>query len=206
MDIASIKNAYRRYAPGYNLCFGAVLHNGRKRVIEKMLCHPGDLVLEVGVGTGLSLPLYNRSARIVGIDLSPDMLKKARMLKEREKLDHVISLEEMNAELMSFRDDTFDKVAAMYVASVVPDPIRLVNEMRRVCKPGGEIFIVNHFLQANSFISTIERLISPLSGILGFHPDFPMDSFIYGTGLDVIEICPVNFLGYWTLIHARNNK
>jgi phosphatidylethanolamine/phosphatidyl-N-methylethanolamine N-methyltransferase len=206
MDIDAIKKTYRRYAPRYNLYFGAVLHQGRKRVMEKMHCRTGDLVLEVGVGTGLSLPLYDPSVRVIGIDISPDMLKRARLLRERRKLNNVIRLDEMDAEQMSFPDDTFDKVVAMYVASVVSNPVRLVNEMRRVCKPDGEIFIVNHFHHTASVIGTFERLIAPLSKILGFHPDFPMDIFVSETGLEVIENSPVNLMGYWTLLRARNNK
>ena len=206
MDIVSIKNAYRRYAPSYNLYFGALLHPGRKSVIEKMCCSPGDKVLEVGVGTGLSLPLYDPSVKVFGIDISPEMLNRARLLRERKKLDNVLSLEEMDAERMSFEDDSFDKVAAMYVASVVQSPVRLMDEMRRVCKPGGELFIVNHFQHTKSIVGLFECLIAPLSEILGFHPDFPLDKFISETGLEVIEMHPVNFLGYWTLLKAHNNK
>ncbi len=206
MDVDSIKNAYRRYAPRYDLFFGSVLHPGRKRVVEKMNCRPGDLILEVGVGTGLSLRLYDSSVQIIGIDISPDMLEKARLLREREKLHNVVGLEEMDAEQMSFPDNVFDKVAAMYVVSVASDPVRLVNEMRRVCKPDGELFIVNHFHRPNTVIGAVERLISPLSKMLGFHPDFPLDSFISATNLGVIETIPVNFFGYWTLLRVRNNK
>lgn len=206
MDIDSVKKAYRRYAPLYDTYFGAVLHQGRKRVVELMNCRPGELVLEVGVGTGLSLRLYAPSVRIIGIDVSPEMLERARLLRQRAKLDNVLALEEMDAEQMSFPDDTFDKVTAMYVASVVPHPVRLVNEMRRVCKPDGELFIVNHFHRSNTVMGSIERLISPLSKILGFHPDLPLDKFVAETGLDIIESSPVNYFGYWTLLRARNNK
>lgn len=206
LDIDSIKNAYRRYAPLYNLYFGAILHPGRKRVIEKMNCRAGDLVLEVGVGTGLSLRLYDPSVRVIGIDISPEMLERARILRERDKLYNVCGLEEMNAEQMTFPDDTFDKVAAMYVVSVVTDPVRLVDEMKRVCKPGGELFIVNHFHRPNSLIGSFESLVAPLSGKLGFHPDFPLDSLVSKAKIQVTQTIPVNFFGYWTLLRISNNK
>src|SRR6266545_2875464 len=119
-----------------------------------MKCKPGESVLEVGVGTGLSLPLYPPSVKVTGIDVSPEMLERARALKERKGLNNVVALNYMDAEKMTFADSSFDKVVAMYVASVVPNAARLVQEMRRVCKPGGELWIVNHFRHANPVIGT----------------------------------------------------
>jgi len=206
MDINAVKKAYRRYAPGYDLYFGALLHHGRRKAVEKMNCRPGEMVLEAGVGTGLSLPLYDRLVRVVGIDVSPEMLEKARRLKERKGLDNVVALEEMDAERMTFPDDSFDKVVAMYVVSVAPDAVRLVEEMRRVCKPGGELFIVNHFRHANPLIGTIERLVAPFSRVIGFKPDFSLQEFLADTGLAVVEQVPVNFFGYWTMLRAVNAK
>ncbi|HWI39881.1 MAG TPA: class I SAM-dependent methyltransferase [Verrucomicrobiae bacterium] len=206
MDLASIRNAYRRYAPSYDAIFGPALEPGRRNVMEKMNCRPGELVLEVGVGTGLSLPRYDRKVRVVGIDLSPEMLERARALRERERLENVIDLLEMDAEHMSFADDTFDKVVAMYVASVVPDPVRLVEEMRRVCKPGGDIFIINHFRSTNPVVSSLEKMISPLSRLLGWKPDFSLDEFLQQTGLEVAEKCGANYFGYWTMIRSVNHK
>jgi len=107
---------------------------------------------------------------------------------------------------MHFPDDSFDKVVAMYVVSVVPSSTQLLAEMRRVCRPGGELYIVNHFQHANPLVAGIERLIAPLSRLLGFHPDFPLENFLRETGLEVSECRPVNLLGYWTLLHARNSK
>ena len=205
MDIHAVKTAYRRYAPGYDLYFGAVLDQGRRKAVEKMKCRSGETVLEVGVGTGLSLPLYDRSVTVTGIDVSPEMLYRAHCLKKRKRLDNV-TLEDMDAEKTTFADDSFDKVVAMYVVSVVPDAVRLVQEMRRVCKPGGEVFIVNHFRHANLLVGTIERLIAPLSRLIGFKPDFSLEEFLAETGLEVREIVPVNLYGYWTMLRAVNLK
>jgi phosphatidylethanolamine/phosphatidyl-N-methylethanolamine N-methyltransferase len=206
MDISSIKKAYRRYAPAYDFYFGLTLSQGRHRVVEKMDCQAGDRILEVGVGTGLSLPLYDPSISVVGIDISPEMLERARALVKRRRLANIEGLWEMDAERMDFPDNSFDKVAAMYVVTVVPDPIRLVREMRRVCKPGGELFIVNHFQNPNPVISACERLLAPLSRYLGFDPAFPLDRFLARTGLAVAESCPVNFFGFWTLLRTGNGK
>ena len=206
MDINAIQKVYRRYAQGYDVYFGALLQPGRKAIIEKMHCRPGERILEVGVGTGLSLPLYPPGVHVTGIDISREMLARARVRKARLHLDRVTALRLMDAESMQFPDDSFDKVVAMYVVSVAPHPARLVSEMRRVCRPGGELFIVNHFQHANPVVSGLERLFAPLSRLMGFHPDFSLEDFLHETGLDVTERIPVNVLGYWTLLRARNGK
>lgn len=205
MDIEAIRKSYRRYAQVYDFYFGAVFQPGRKAVIDGIDCCASDRVLEVGVGTGLSLPLYPRYVRVTGIDVSAEMLAKARQRKQHDRLSNV-ELYEMDAEAMSFVDDSFDKVVAMYVASVVPHPEKLVDEMRRVCKADGELFIVNHFHSDHPFIARCEKLVAPLSKLVGFRPDFSLDGFIRDTALDVAERKRVNFLGYWTLLRARNNK
>jgi phosphatidylethanolamine/phosphatidyl-N-methylethanolamine N-methyltransferase len=206
VDINAIQKVYRRYAQGYDVYFGVLLQPGRKAIIEKMHCRPGDRILEVGVGTGLSLPLYPPGVHVTGIDISREMLARARARKARLHLDRVTALWLMDAESMQFPDDSFDKVVAMYVVSVAPHPARLVSEMRRVCRPGGELFIVNHFQHANPVVGGLERLIAPLSRLMGFHPDFSLENFLHETGLDVTERIPVNVLGYWTLLRARNGK
>lgn len=203
MEIEAIQKVYRRYAGFYDLYFGAIFSPGRCSVIEQMRCKPGERVLEVGVGTGLSLPLYPPEVEVVGIDICPEMLEKARARREREGLDNVTLLEVMDAEQMRFADHSFDKVVAMYVASVVPHPEKLVNEMRRVCRAGGELFIVNHFQHDNAVVAGFERMVAPLSRLFGWHPDFDLDAFIDGTGLDVLDQRQVNLFGYWTLLRAR---
>lgn len=206
MDLDAIKKAYRRYARIYDFYFGALLQPGRKAVINALKCGPGDHILEVGVGTGLSLPLYPTGVTVTGIDVSAEMLDRARGRASHLGLDHVRELRTMDAENMNYSDNSFDKVVAMYVASVVPHPAQLVNEMRRVCRPEGDIFVVNHFRVANPVVGTVEKLIAPLSQLLGFRPDFSLDDFIRETGLEVVDKKAVNLFGYWTLLRARNNK
>lgn len=205
MNIGSIQKTYGRYARIYDVSFGSLFQPGRKAVIVAMGCRPGQRILEVGVGTGLSLPLYPRDVRVTGIDVSAEMLAKARQRACSQRLVQVESLLEMDAENMSFPADSFDKVVAMYVVSVVPDPVRLVAEMRRVCKPNGDIFIVNHFHSPRPVIKTAERALAPLSRFVGFRPDFPLDGFLQDTALNVVDTRNVNLFGYWRLLHCRND-
>lgn len=206
MELRVIEKIYRRYAKRYDFYFGALLQPGRKAVIDRMHCRPGERILEVGVGTGLSLPLYPPGVQVTGIDISDEMLEHARTRTARDGLEQVAALLCMDAEHMQFADNSFDKVVALYVVSVVPSPAQLVAEMRRVCRPAGELYIVNHFQHANPLVAGMERLLAPLSRLLGFHSDFPLQNFLRETGLEVSERIPVNVLGYWTLLHARNNK
>jgi len=206
MELRAIEKVYRRYAKRYDFYFGALFQPGRKAVIDRMHCQPGEHILEVGVGTGLSLPLYPAGVQVTGIDISEEMLARARARSARDGLEHVAALLRMDAEHMQFRDDSFDKVVAMYVVSVVPSPAQLVAEMRRVCRSGGDLYIVNHFQHTNPLVAGIEQLLAPLSRLLGFHPDFPLANFLRETGLEVSERIPVNLLGYWTLLHADNHK
>jgi phosphatidylethanolamine/phosphatidyl-N-methylethanolamine N-methyltransferase len=178
MRVEHVKAAYRRYAAVYDTVFGAALHAGRKAVIQTLNCRPGERVLEVGVGTGLSLPLYPADTRIVGIDLSREMLEKARTRVERLRLTNVEALEEMDAESMSFPDASFDKVVAMYVVSVVRHPKKLVSELERVCRPGGEILIVNHLRSENLVLGALEKSLAPLSSLIGFRPHCEMSELV----------------------------
>jgi phosphatidylethanolamine/phosphatidyl-N-methylethanolamine N-methyltransferase len=201
---ASVEKAYRRYARYYDFVFGAIFHPGRKTAIEHLHCRPGNRILEVGVGTGLSLSMYPSNVKVVGIDLSAPMLDKAR--KQAEGLTQVEALMEMDAEAMTFADNSFDKVVAMYVASVVPNVEKLHSEIKRVCKPGGEIIFLNHFQNKNHVIRKVENVIQPLAKHLGFHPDFPMEEFIARTGFEVTTAVPVNLLDYWTVLVGINDK
>jgi len=206
VNIRAIERAYKRYARIYDFAFGAVFQPGRKAIIDRMKCKPGEHILEVGVGTGLSFPLYPKNVFVTGIDISYEMLARAQARKMRDGLDNIIQLSVMDAENMEFADNSFDKVVAMYVASVVPDPERLVKEMRRVCKVNGQIIFVNHFNSQNPVLGSFERLIAPLSKQLGFRPDFSLNRFMDETGLVATEIYPVNIFNFCTMLEVRNDK
>lgn len=199
MDHQSITSAYRRYAPVYDLLFGSVFEPGRRRLVQALACREGESILEVGVGTGLSLPHYPRHAQVTGVDLSPHMLERAHARVQRHGLDNV-RLMAMDAQSLSFPDASFDKVAALYVASVVPDPAAMMRELRRVCRPGGEVLVVNHFSRDEGWQQSLERGLAPLARSLGFRPLFPLDNFVAEAGMELADVRPVNLFGYWTLL------
>ena len=167
MDEASVRHAYRRWAPVYDYTFGQVAEAGRKHAVKIINARKGS-VLEVGVGTGLSLPCYGSHLTITGIDLSPEMLEKARARVARAKLGNVAGLYEMDAGALTFADESFDTVVAMYVMTVVPYPERVMRELERVCAPGGEVVLVNHFSQDDGARGFLERKLAPFADLIGW--------------------------------------
>jgi len=205
MKASLIELTYRRFAPIYDAIFGAVLQPGRKRGVQTLHCRPHQQVLEVGVGTGLSLGLYPDTVRLVGIDICPDMLKRAQERVHTRQLHHVQTLVQMDGRKMSFPNNHFDKVIAMYVIPALDDPHALVAEMRRVCKPDGELVFINHFQSNRVVVGTIERLLSPLWRWLNYRSDLKLEDFIRDTKLDVIETYDTNILGYATIVRCKNH-
>ncbi len=207
MDQNSIIKSYKRVSSIYDLTFGQVFRPGQKAIIKKMDCVESDNVLEIGIGTGSSLQYYPKETKVVGIDISPDMLEvaKKRIVKDKIHNKHILL---MNGERLSFPDNSFDKVVGMYVVSVTQNPQVLVEEMKRVCKNDGDIYIVNHFSteQDNTFVKMFEKGLMPISKILGWKPYFPFDEFNAYANLDVLEMSKVNLFNYWNIIHASNNK
>ncbi len=199
IDISAVQQAYRRWAPVYDLTFGRVAEAGRKHAVEIINRRKGS-VLEVGVGTGLSLPAYRPHLEITGIDLSPDMLSKAQQRVDRGNLEHVSALREMDAEALDFADEQFDTVVAMYVMTVVPDPELVMAELERVCAPGGEVILVNHFSQEEGARGWIEQRMEPLARTLGWRPVFPMERVMGRSGLRLAERRSLRPFGLFSML------
>ncbi len=164
----------------------------------------GERVLEIGVGTGLLLPLYPRTVEVIGVDLSEGMLEEARDRINELGLRHA-SVCRMDASALQFPDGAFDAVLAPYVMSVVTDPRRVLDEMKRVCRPGGRIVIVNHFLSRNPVKASLEKVLTPLSVHVGFRLDTPLASVLHDPELALELKKRVNLFGNWTLLRLRKD-
>ena len=199
MDAASVRHAYRRWAPVYDFTFGQVAEAGRRHAVKIINERQGS-VLEVGVGTGLSLPCYGNHLTITGIDLSPEMLEKAQTRIERHKLGNVAGLHEMDASALSFPDESFDTVVAMYVLTVVPDPERVMRELERVCAPGGEVILVNHFSQEEGTRGYLERKLAPFADFIGWRPVFEYDRVLVCADLRLVERRSLKPFGLFTML------
>lgn len=204
LDADAVRAAYRRWSSIYDTSFGGISAWGRRAAVQAANALPGRRVLEAGVGTGLALPLYAPDKRVVGIDLSSHMLSLARERVIRDRLGVVESVLEMDAEATSFADGEFDTAVAMFVASVVPHPRRLMAELQRVVRPGGNILLVNHFAAEKGPRWWIERALAPASRALGWHPDFRLDALLSPEDQAVASVRPMHPFGLFTLIHLRN--
>jgi phosphatidylethanolamine/phosphatidyl-N-methylethanolamine N-methyltransferase len=199
-----VARVYEKQASWYDLWFGPTLHHGRLVAIERMGIASGNRILEVGVGTGINAALYPRDCDVTGIDFSAQMLDKARERVRQKGLRHVRLLE-MDATHLTFADDSFDIVYAPYLISVVPDPVKVALEMRRVCRPGGKIIILNHFRSASPIFSRFERAISPLTVHVGFKSDLDLPGFLAQADLQPISIEKVNFPRIWSLVSCKKD-
>ena len=204
LSVAAVENdfverVYGNLASIYDIVYGPTLHPGRLQAIERMRVRPADQVLEVGIGTGITAALYPEHCTVVGIDLSGSMLAKAED-RIRRKAVRNVRLLQMDAADLKFADDMFDIVYAPYLISVVPDPVAVAREMQRVCKPGGRIIFLNHFLSSNSALAWAERLISPLTVHIGWKSDLDLSAFLAQAQLLASSIERVNLLGLWSLV------
>jgi len=203
LDKDAVARAYARWAPIYDLVFGAVFERGRKASIaaaERI----GGRILEVGVGTGLSLPDYSWTNRITGVDLSSPMLLKAKARVAEHRLTNVDGLAVMDARHLGFQDGLFDVVVAQYVITAVPDPEATLDEFVRVLKPGGEIILVNHLGAEAGLRESFEQWFAPVARRLGWRPEFRWERLAQWAarhgGVRVIERRPMPPLGHFSLI------
>ena len=194
-----VTKVYENIAWMYDYTFGPTLHAGRIQAIQRRGIKTGDRVLEVGVGTGINAGLYPSDCVVTGIDLSEPMLEKARERVVRKGVSN-IRLLAMDAADLKFPDNAFDIVYAPYVISVVPDPVAVVREMRRVCRPGGRMVILNHFRGTNRVGAWLDRVISPLTVHIGFKSDLDLPAFLAQAELKPVSIEKVNVPRIWSLI------
>ena len=204
-DRDQIERVYSSYAGVYDRVFGRVFQDSREVVVRNLKVEPGERVLEVGVGTGLCLPLYPRDCEITAIDLSSAMLEKAAARVKEHRLDNVTLLR-MDAGEMDFPDNTFDIVIAAYVVTAVPDHRKLMKEMIRVSRAGGRLILLNHFTQESPIIAAVEKAISPICTRIGFRTDLSVDEVIDGWPLIKERDQRVKPLGMWHIVECVNDK
>jgi phosphatidylethanolamine/phosphatidyl-N-methylethanolamine N-methyltransferase len=202
ISIDNVVTTYRFYAPLYDRVFGAVLEPGRRALTQAASAIRPVSILEVGVGTGLTLCRYPATSKVVGIDISTDMLEIARQRAETMP-EREIHLFAMDAEAMDFPDNSFDCVAIPYVLSVTPNPERLIAEIRRVCRKDGTILILNHFSGSRVWWF-LERAVRSLANRIGFRSDFCFDEQILRHDWEIQSVRKVNFMGLSRLVTVRN--
>jgi len=205
IDREQIERVYTSYAGVYDRVFGRVFQDSREAVVRNLKVAPGEKVLEVGVGTGLCLPLYPPNCDITAIDLSEAMIGKAAERVKDLGLSNV-KLMKMDAGAMEFADSTFDLVIAAYVVTAVPDYRKLMEEMVRVSRPGGRLILLNHFTQDSPIIAAVEKAISPICIKMGFRTDLSVDEVIDGWPLIKERDERVKPLGMWHVVECTNNK
>lgn len=205
LEKRQVKRAYKLYAPAYDFVFDWIFHPGREAAIQLLGAERGHHILEVGIGTGLNLPLYPRHCRITGIDLSEEMLEKAEEKVAELGLGNV-TLRAMDATVMDFAEDSFDAALATYTISAVPDPVGVLREMRRVVKAGGSLVLLNHFRSERRVVGQLEDLVAPVCTRLGWKSNLPLEPLLEQVGLNPEISTKVNLFHGWRLIKCVNRK
>ena len=202
MELHQVAEAYGRWAPVYDIVFGPVFRRGRRTAVDAAE-RVGGRILEVGVGTGLSLDHYARRNRIVGIDISEPMLEKARERVRRLRLDNVESIAVMDAEKLAYPDASFDVVVAQYVVTAVPNPERALDEFVRVVRPGGEIILTSRIGAETGVRGTVEKWLMPVTSRLGWRTEFAWaryEQWARRSPVRLLERRPLPPMGHFWLI------
>jgi phosphatidylethanolamine/phosphatidyl-N-methylethanolamine N-methyltransferase len=205
LEKRQVERAYELLAPVYDFIFDWIFAPGRSAAVSQLALAPNDTVLEVGIGTGLNLPLYPPLTRLTGIDLSSEMLDKAV-----ERVQHLampnVTLKVMDATSLDFADNEFDKALATYTISAVPDPVAVLREMRRVVKPGGTLVLLNHFRSDRRVMRLAEDLVAPVCTRLGWKSNLAMKPLLAEVGLTPELVQKVNMFNGWRLVKCVNRK
>src|SRR5579863_8334810 len=203
LDKDTIEKAYARWAPVYDLVFGAVFEQGRHAAIaaaERI----GGRILEVGVGTGISLPYYSAGVKLYGVDISEPTLRKAQQRVTELDLKNVEALAVMDAEHLDFPDASFDAIVAQYVITTVPHPEATLDEFARVVKPGGEIILVSRVGAEAGMRRALERWFAPAARKLGWRTEFAFGRYAQWAkstdGVHLVERRAMPPLGHFSLI------
>lgn len=200
MDPRAATTVYARWAPIYDQTFGVITQAARRAAVRKVTGAEGMRVLEVGVGTGLSLPLLPRHMRVTGVDYSSEMLAQAERRVARMDLPHIESLQRMDARHLGFENASFDRVVAMHMISVVPEPERVMREIVRVLKPGGQLIMSNHFAKKKGPMAHLSRHTAKLADRIGWHSDFDISVVLDTPGLKLLERRSLPPVGMMTLL------
>ncbi|MCO5142889.1 MAG: methyltransferase domain-containing protein [Oligoflexia bacterium] len=201
-----VERIYEAMAPYYDFIYGKLLFNeGREVSIELLDLKSGDRILEVGVGTGLTLPLYPLNCKVVGVDLSENMLKEAEKLIKKKKLRN-FEVKKMDATKLEFKDSSFDAVLGNLFISATTYPENALREMIRVCKPKGMIVLMNHFLSENPWVARAETAFNPIAEKIGYKSNLEMNNLLASVGLKPKTIKKVNLFNLWTAVSMENNK
>ncbi len=203
MSVKYIEHFYNLYSGVYDQIFGKLSGNGLKVTSRLLDLKPGEKLLEVGIGTGLSLGNIPEGIDVTGVDVSEKMLSHAK-----ERVDEAgynrVHLYRMDANQLGFSDDSFDSVLAAYFISTVPDPLKAIEEIKRVCKPGGYILFLNHFRSENPVMGFLDKVFSPLCYRVGFRSDLRLNELMEAGGLEVEHVEPIAFNGYWKAVRCVN--
>jgi phosphatidylethanolamine/phosphatidyl-N-methylethanolamine N-methyltransferase len=205
LEKRQVQRAYEFWAPAYDFIFDWIFAPGREAAIKHLELSRQHSVLEVGIGTGLNLPLYPATCRLTGIDLSQEMLDKAVERVQTLTMPDV-TLKVMDATSMDFGENEFDRAIATYTISAVPDPVAVLREMRRVVKPGGVIVILNHFRSERRVTGRLEDLVAPVCTRLGWKSNLAMKPLLEHVGLTPELITTVNMFNGWRLVKCVNRK
>ncbi len=201
-----IERIYEQFAPFYNLVYGKLLfQEGREAAIDFLDIKPKNKVLEVGVGTGLSLPIYPKDCQVVGVDLSHSMLKRAEALIAQKRLKNA-KVAFMDATHLKYPDNSFDRVLGNLFISATTFPKESLLEMKRVCKPNGIIVLMNHFKSEHPVLGAAEEALNPLALSLGFKSNLEMEPLLASAGLKAKQVQKVNMFNLWTVVSMVNKK